>query len=390
MNIILVADLYYPLVNGCSYFIQRLALQLKERGHQVIVIAPSESFSYTIKEIDGITVYGMRSYPTFVYPKFRLCFLPFSGKRIEKIVNNFKPDVIHFQWHFGVNRAVLKVAKKMGIRTIGTNHFMPETMVHYLPFSKYVARPLIHLAWKDFARVFKQMDQITTPTQIAADLITPYFKQPVIPISCGIDLQRFRPGQCTKAVRARYGIPEKPVLLYVGRLDREKNLDVVIKASAKALKDLDFHLIIAGCGTEKKGLTNLVKELNLQASVTFTGFVPNEVLPTLYCIANCFIIAGTAELQSIATMEAMASALPVLAVDAVALPELVHEGVNGYLFQIADINEFAKKIKRMTQDKQLRDTMGKESIDCITAHEIGVVMDKYEMIYKPAAVIPSI
>ena len=382
MKILIVADLYYPQVSGCSYFAQRLACQLTQRGHSVVVIAPSESFVFTDRVIGGVRVYGVRSYPVFLYPKFRLCFFPFYSKKIEKIVHDFKPDVIHFQHHLGVNRAVLRVAKKKGVPTVATNHFMPETMLHYLPLYSIFGSAMIRLAWKDFASVFKRIDRITTPTKIAASLIAPYFTKPITPISCGIDLTRFKPGQNSEELRQRYHIPQVPVLLYVGRLDKEKNLEFVIQAAARAMKSVDFQLVIAGIGARKKALVKWVHDLCIETKVTFTGFVPDEDLPKLYCLADCFVIAGTAELQSIVTMEAMASALPILAVDAVALPELVIHGENGFLFNPTDVMGLEEKIVLVLNNMVLKKSMAQKSIEYIAPHDLEKVMCKFEAIYS--------
>ena len=382
MNVLIAADLYYPLANGCSYFAQRLAFQLQQLGHRVIVIAPSESLGHTEREINGVKVFGLRSYPLFLYPKFRICFLPLYSKTIDTIIETFKPDVIHFQHHFPVNRAVLKVAKKKGIPTVATNHFMPETMFHYVPFYSLLGPAMLKLAWKDFARVYRKMDKITTPTKTAERLISTYFTKPVIPISCGIDLHRFKPGQDTDALRERYRISNKPVLLYVGRLDKEKNLEFVIQAAAVAMRRVDFQLVIAGKGARKKNLQKLVAELHMAKETIFMGFVSDDDLPALYCLADCFVIAGTAELQSIVTMEAMASALPILAADAVALPELVINGENGFLFHVEDQSGLVEKIETLFNDEGLRKKMGQKSLELITPHDIKTVLPQFEEVYR--------
>lgn len=382
MNILIAADLYYPLINGCSYFAQRLAAKLQEFGHNVLVIAPSETLAYTERVINDVRVFGVRSFPLFRYPEFRISLSPLYNKRIEKIITDFKPDVIHCQFHFGVNRAVLKVAKKNGIPTVATNHFMPDTMVHYVPFSSLISPMLLKLAWMDFARVYRKMDTVTTPTKRAASLIDTYFSKPVLPISCGIDLNKFKPNQDTECLRARYAIPDKPVLLYVGRLDKEKNLDQVIRAAAKAMQRVDFQLVLAGTGVLKKELLKLASSLGIADKITFTGFVPNDDLPNLYCLADCFIIAGTAELQSIVTMEAMATSLPVLAVDAVALPELVIDGENGFLFQLSDVEVLAQKMEIIFTNKELRERMAQKSYELIARHDINKVMKQFEATYK--------
>lgn len=382
MKILIAADLYYPQVNGCACFSQRLAKQLLLKGHNVLVLAPSESWAFTTKAINGINVFGVRSCPILFYPGFRFCLSLWYSKKIAATVLAFAPDIIHCQFHFGVNRAVLKIAKRHKIPIIATNHFMPDTMVHYVPLASIFGHWLLQIAWKDFAKVYAKMDLITTPTKIASKLIAKYFASPVMPISCGIDLNLFKPGREARYLRDRYALAARPLLLYVGRLDKEKNLDVVIRASALAMRTLDFQLVIAGQGTQLDNLRKLAENLRIRDRVLFVGFVPDVDLPYLYCLADCFIIAGTAELQSIVTMEAMATALPILAVDAVALPELVIHGHNGYLFSLNNPDDLANKIKLIFTDANLRKKLGQTSYALIAAHSMDKVIGEYEAIYQ--------
>ena len=149
-----------------------------------------------------------------------------------------------------------------------------------------------------------------------------------------------------------------------------------------AMKSIDFQLVIAGCGALEKKLKKLVVDLSITHAVTFTGFIPDEDLPNLYCLADSFIMAGTAELQSIATMEAMASALPILAVDAVALPELIKHGENGFLFPAMDISQLTKYIEVIFTNEPLRKTMAQKSLEFISVHSIDKVMHRFVEIYR--------
>ena len=382
MRILISADTYFPQVNGCSYFTQRLAYNLQSQGHEVRVIAPSEKFKNTDTVIHSVRVFGVHSYPILFYPKFRFCLLLFRNAFVEKVIDDFKPDVIHIQAHFAVNRMVVKYALKKKIPVVATNHFMPENLVHYVPFHSVIGPPIIKFAWNDFSKVYKKAGRITTPTATAARLIQPYFPTTVIPISCGINLNTFNPKNNGEYLKERYNIKALPILLYVGRLDKEKNVDFVIKALAETLKKTKLQFIIAGSGAERNNLKELSKTLGIESKVIFTGFVPDIDLPNLYAIADCFIIAGTAELQSIVTMEAMASGLPVLGVNAVALPELVRDGQNGFLFKDGDIQDLSTKMTRIFSDQNLRKSMSAKSLEFIAAHDIASSTRKFEEVYK--------
>ncbi len=381
MKILFVADTYYPHINGVYYFIQRLALQLKACGHEVAVLAPSASWEHTITEIDGITVFGISTLPMPYYKSVRIPF-PFKlKKQVSNIIDDYNPDVIHLQGHFALSKMVLAVNKKHNIPVIATNHFMTENLTCFIPWNKL--HPLVERwLWHGFSKVFNKTVCVTTPTLTAANIIRPKLNVTVIPVSNGINLERFSTVLNINCVRKKFSIPVKPILLSVGRLDPEKHLDEVLEAAAIALKKSNFCLVIAGKGREKNSLEKLAINLGIQKNVIFTGFVPDEDLPRLYRISTCFITASIAELQSLATMEAMASGLPVIATDAGALAELVHHQLNGYLSKPGSVETMAASITNIFNSHDLQVKMGEMSLRYIRQHDIGKTVTKYEELYN--------
>ena len=381
MKIFFVADTYYPHINGVYYFIERLASRLQSKGHEVTVFAPSATIHYTQTKIDNINVHGLPSLSVLFYKSIRFPVPFLLKKRIDNIINECKPDIIHIQGHFAISSTILKINKKYNIPIIATNHFMPENLTCFVPgnsLKKIVGEWL----WKGFTKVFNQTAIVTTPTETGAKLIRAKLAVSVIPVSNGIDLKRFSPKTNTKGIRKKYLIPEKPILLSVGRLDPEKHLNEVLEASAIALKSTDFCLVICGKGVKRASLERQAKKLGIIQNVVFTGFVSNEDLPNLYKISTCFITASIAELQSLATMEAMASGLPVIAANAGALAELVHHGKNGYLFDSGNINAIAKSVSSIFDNSLLQNEMAKNSRKYIAEHDIEETVTIYENLYK--------
>jgi len=383
MKILIATDTYYPDVNGAAYFAYRLATILAERGHNVFVMCPSRSFKNMVSNDKGVTVYGISSIPVPVYQNFRISPL-FISRIIRRAVEEISPDIVHIQNHFLIGKQAVSTAKKLGIPVIGTNHFMPENLVHYLHLPEIAEKWLRKFAWRECIRIFKQLDFVTTPTKTAVALLkNAGFSKDVMPISCGIDLDRFKPTNDGAYLERRFAIPtDKPVLLYVGRLDKEKRIDLILRALPDILRVTSVHLVLAGIGKEKQKLEELTEKLGIQKAVTFTGFVPDEDLQNIYRIADIFVIAGIAELQSIVTMEAMASGLPVVAVNAMALPELVHDGENGYLFSDGDKQMLAEKIIAILTNQTMRAQMAKKSLEIIKDHDINKIIEKYESIYN--------
>ena len=383
MKILIAADTYYPHVNGASYFTQRLAFYLQQRGHRVLVIAPSRTFKNEFYTHET-PIQGIRSIPVLIHKDFRVSLPILLGSTVENVIAAYAPEIVHVQGHFFICNAVLKEAKKLGLPTVGTNHFMPENLTHYSHLPAFAMRWLQKWGWKWFRAVFEELDIVTTPTQTGARLLQQIgFKKEVLPISCGIDRSRFCPSANGNGLRKKYSLPEgKKILLYVGRVDREKNIDLILRGLSRVVRTSNVHLVIAGRGAEENRLKRLERSLGLHERVTFAGFVPDEDLPGLYAMADCFIIAGTAELQSIVTLEAMASGLPVIGVRAMALPELVHPGANGCLFYPGDESGVADCITAVFADASRRKEMSAGSLAIIERHDIEQTINQFESIYR--------
>lgn len=375
MKIVLATDNYYPNINGASVFAMRLARKLKDRGHEVLVIAPGASHKTQYSEHDGVRIFGLTSFP------FKGIWIPyplFVARKIRKALKDFQPDIVHLQCHFLVGRATFLEARKLKIPVVGTNHFMPENLSHYLHLPKPLEHLLNRLAWKHFCRTYRHLARITSPTRTAANLLNNVgLNREVMVISNGIDLSRFHPSK-RKTLK-------QPTLVFVGRLDKEKHIEQVILALHQVKDRIDMEFHIGGKGAQKKYLQALVKKFGLEERVKFLGFVPDGDLPILYASADCAVTAGIAELQSISSMEAMACGLPVIAVNAMALPELVSDGENGFLFEPGDIRGLGEALVKVFSDEHLRRRMSQKSLELIAEHDINKVVSDFENLYRDAA-----
>ncbi|WP_461962910.1 glycosyltransferase [Curtobacterium sp. 24E2] len=326
LRILIAADTFPPDVNGAATFAEQLAVGLAERGHEVHVVAPASSRNYGTfdEEHQGVTlvVHRLKSYKWPLHAWLRFVW-PWSVKKwTGPILDAVKPDVLHIQSHVVIGRGIVPEANARGIRVIATNHFMPENLLEYTPFGKWTLPIALKIAWSDAAKTYRLADTITTPTNLAADYLRKAIAgQRVLAISCGIDASRYV---------AREGRPVGNDVVFVGRVAPEKNLDVLVRAVALLPGSLAATLTIVGDGEMIPKLTALAKELGLEDRVRFLGFVSDESKRTALTNGTVFAMPSTAELQSISSLEAMASGLPVVAADSMALPHLI-DG-NGYLF----------------------------------------------------------
>jgi 1,2-diacylglycerol 3-alpha-glucosyltransferase len=200
-------------------------------------------------------------------------------------------------------------------------------------------------------------------------------------ISNGVDLARFQPRPRNDNLARRLGIPRKPTVLYTGRLDADKCMDVWVGSIPYVLEQMDAHFIIGGNGTDRARLENNVARLGLASHVSFPGFLASEDYPGVYSLADVFAISSPTELQSIVTLEAAASGLPLVAVNAGALPELVQNGLNGFHFEPGNSRQMAEALVRVLKDPGLQRRMGRESRKIALGHDLWGAMRKYEALY---------
>jgi len=388
MKIVIGSDTYYPDVNGASYFSGRLAGGIRGRGHEVYVLCASRSVRAEVVRRAGVIEHRLPSVPVPYYSGFRFSPPPFLFRRVLRGVEHIEPDVIHVQSHYFIGRALIRAAEKLDIPVVATNHFMPDNLVHYLRLAERAEEAVVDHLWRDFTRVFNQADLITAPTPFAARLIEEKgIDREVIPLSCGIDLSRFNVRNYGDRFRDKYGVPEQPTCMYVGRLDAEKRVGDLIRALSIVREEVDAQLVIVGDGHQRAELIELAEREGVEGYVIFTGFVEDEDLPGAYAASDVFCIASVAELQSIVTMEAMATGKPVIAADAKALPHLVREGVNGHLFKPGDAGTLASRLAEILADEGKRATMGKRSIEIVAQHDFEKVLTAFEELYDLAILL---
>ena len=380
LRVLIAADTFPPDINGAARFTERLAGGLVRNGNDIHVIAPAISKQHgTFTEVhDGVamTVHRIRSHRVIIHKTLRFVNPLTLKKKVDLILDGFEPDAIHSQSHMVLGRILVKSGRERNIRLIATNHIMPENLLKYLHLPNFLEKRVKARLWKDSGKVLANYDHVTTPTRRAAELLEEAAGiENVLAISCGIDATKFtNPTPTTN----------KPFrVLFLGRLDWEKHIHNLLRAMAKFPKDIEFFVEIAGDGSQRKYLNDLAKELKIADRVSFLGHITEEELPLAYERATVFAMPSIAELQSIATMEAMASGRPVVAANAMALPHLVHHGDNGYLFEPDDVDDFYQcLLKIATADQKELNRLSENSIHLIQSHDIKRTLAIFEGLYR--------
>jgi len=385
MKILIAADLHWPTINGVATFSRNLAQGLADRGHEVLVIAPSQRRSgRPDEEWDGnYLIKRTASVPFPFYQNFRISLAP--QREIKKIFQEFEPDIVHLQMCLTIGNATQKYALKYGVPIVATNHAIPDNLLDNLRYMAPMSKPIGYVITEYGVRFHRKVDHVTLPTQSAIDLFgEERLDVPVEPVSNGIDLSKFTPTPVDHSVIAKFKIPQnQPVITYIGRTDAEKHLHVLLEAFARTLHSTEAnpHLLVVGFGTDLERLKNLSYELRIHSHVTFTGRVSDEEIVELHKVGDIFAMPSPAELQSIATLEAMASGKPVVAVDAGALRELCQDGRNGYLCDKDDVECFSAALTELVNDEKLRKKFARESLAIAATHDIKHTLDKFEQIY---------
>lgn len=380
LRVLIGCDTFSPDVNGAARFAERLAAGLVQRGHDVHVVAPSKrmnrtgSFSETI-EGERMTVHRWTSWRWYPHDWLRFV-LPWRARSYaRKLLDAVRPDVIHIQSHIVVGRALAKEGAKRGIRIVATNHVMPENVLDFTLLPERAKRVFVRWGWNDADRVLTRAAAVTTPTRRAADFLERNtHRRGVLPVSCGL-----RASDYTADLEPRTANR----LVFVGRVTLEKEIDVILRAIPRIDPELDVSLTVVGDGDQRKSLEKLAQDLGIADRVRFTGRVSDQQLRAHLTEASVFVIASIAELQSIATMEAMASGLPIVAANAMALPHLVQEGENGHLFQAGNDRELAEHVEAVLglAPEQYR-RMQQASLEAVKVHDIDRTLDTFESLYR--------
>ena len=411
MKIVISTDIYYPMINGVAVFSRNLATGLKKRGHQVMVLAPSITGEFGVEkdEEGGFTVVRLKSKRMYLYPDqiekvpedkkllgikmpqllykngLHVSYNPYSD--IKRVLDDFKPDIIHDQTPGPLALAVFRYARKHNVPIVSTDHAYPDNMTQQVKLPKIAKKPINAAMNAYFVSFLKRSEYATMPTEQAIEDLLPKnrrrFNVPVEALSNGIDLSRFARGRANAEIYERYHIPKGvPIVLYIGRVDPEKSLDILMKAFGKVLEKVpNAHIVVVGDGTAREKLESIAAKGGYSDHAFFTGRVIGDDLPQLYRTGTMFAITSKTETQSIVLMEAMASGLPAVAVRAGAIPELVKHGKNGYICEPDDVDGVARGIVRILSDAELREKMSNESVKRIAKHDISHTLTRMEEIY---------
>lgn len=342
-----------PFIGGVPISIDRLMTGLRRLGASVLLVAPRyERREDRSEEPDVLRVPVLAGLGLAAGLPIANIFRPSTAARVRA----FAPDIVHLHHPFWMGSLGLFIARRLGIPAIYTYHTRFEHFAHYVPVPGRLFRNLIsHYMIKRFANM---CFGVIVPTPSAREYLHVLgVKSRVIVQPTGVDLdalREVRPAERDELRRA-LDLGDEAVLISVSRLSREKNLDFLLRAFRLVVERSarPVRLVIVGEGQERPALEALVDELGLRGRVSLPGAFPVERMPVVYSLGDLFVFASTSETQGMVIVEAMAAGLPVVAIRASGIEDLVQDGHNGFKTR-GDPSEWADRVLELLEDDALR------------------------------------
>ncbi len=386
MRIGLFTDTYPPFINGVSTSIAMLESALRKQGHDVFVVTVNpETMSYDFDTDKNVI--RLPGIPIGIYD-YRLSGI-YPLKAINKI-KEWKLDIIHSHTEFGVGTFARIMAKQLDIPIVHTYHTMYEDYVHYITkgYFDFASKKAVEYFTKFYCD--KTVSELIVPTKKTYDLFKKKYEynRNIHIVPTGIEVERFykenNDPKKIEELKKKYNIKKDDfVILFVGRLAEEKNVQFLIDNQTELVKhNKKCKLLIIGDGPDAEKLKTQSKDLKLDNNVIFTGKVPWSEVHEYYQLGSLFVSASHTETQGLTLLEAMAAGIPVVALDDEAFKDVVVDDLNGYLFM--DDKGYISSIEKLMDDKKKYDRMCSQARINGEAHSSKYYAEKVLDVYKMA------
>lgn len=361
MRIGLFTDAYPPFINGVATSVLMLKQGLEKMGHKVYVVTVNdESFSYKetegVLKIPSIPIGIMNFRQSGIYPL-----------RALKIIKRWNLDVIHTHTEFSIGTFARLISKQFNIPLVHTYHTMYEEYIYYITkgYFNHASKKLV-----EYLTLFlcdKTIDELIVPTEKAKDLFKEKYKvkRDVHVIPSGIDTERFHKENVDKLsvikLKKSLSIGMRDfIVLYVGRIAKEKSIDFLIKNFPDVLKRIPkAKMIIVGDGPDLKDLIDMTNDLKLEDKIIFTGRVLWDDIPKYYAMSNIFVTASTSETQGLTVIEAMGASKPVVAIKDESFELVITDKKDGLFFE--DEKQYVDLVERLYKEKTFYNEISKEA-----------------------------
>lgn len=386
MNIGLFSDSFTPEISGVVSSIETLREELEKRGHHVYV--------FTTARPDAPVVPGVFRLPSmpFLFLK-SLRFAIFYTPRAAKSVRKVKLDVIHTQTEFSLGLFGKLMALTLGIPVVHTYHTLYKDYTHYVTKGHFnrISQEMVRLLTRTFCNDCRM---VIAPTGKVSDLLKEYgIRRPIRIIPSGLKLERFTsvagvPEERNR-IRELLGIEnDAPTLVYVGRLAKEKSIDMILEAMPAIVRELPrARLLVVGDGPDRALLQEQARQAGLEQVVLFAGSRPWKDIPSCYGAGDVFVSASKTETQGLTVIEAMAAGVPVVVRDDPSFRSMVEHGTSGLLFN--SMPELASQVVSVLKDASMAARLREGGSRMVRRYSAEAFGEAVESLYREAIALPD-
>lgn len=377
MRIVIISDVYFPRINGVSTSIRTFRAELEELGHEVFLIAPD----YGEVTDDEGWIFRVPSRVVYVDPEDRMMRYR-EVLALEGQLHALQPDLIHIQTPFVAHYAGVRLAKRLQVPTVLTYHtYFEEYLFHYI---RFLPRALLRWSVRHLTRQqCSQVSSVVVPTEAFSQVLRDYGVRTELYINpTGIDLSKFSRGDGER-FRRKYGIPvERPVLVFVGRLVHEKNIEFLLRVVKRVRQTIpDILLLLAGEGPAEESLRQTAVELKLEENLRFIGNLQaSEELCDCYSAGDAFVFASHTETQGLVLLEAMALGVPVISTAKMGTVDIL-KSRRGALVVEEDEEAFAAAVRQLLADEVLQQRLSREGRQYVAAWSAAAMAMRLEDVY---------
>lgn len=372
MKIGFFTDTYTPQINGVVHSIRLFKEALEQRGHEVYVFAPDPDHHE-----DGEVTVRFPSIP-FLFQKEMRVALPISMDAL-RVLDKVDFDIVHSHDPFSIGLFGLNVARRHRVPYVHTYHTLYPEYVHYI-WETRLTRKLAEVLSREFCDA---CDSIVAPSSKVEGYLYDWgVRRRIEVISTGVDIERYANPDPARVVALQEKLaipPDEKVLIFMGRLGREKNVELLLHALWHSRLP-KIRLLICGDGPYRGELESLSRELGIESQVTFAGYLKGPDSVAAYHLADAFAFASTTETQGLVIAEAMAAGLPVVAVRDPATCDFVAHEVNG-LITPHRAESIAAAFDRLLADEAMLGRYSKSASGAVESFSIARQAERLENHY---------
>lgn len=367
------------MTNGVAVSVSTLRRELLARGHRVTVVTarhPQASLDEEgVIRLPSFTWFTARDYPL---PQ------PRPLPQLHRFFRESRPDVIHIQIPFVLGVIGLRIGRRYGIPVVAHYHTLYDRYLHYVPIAP--GSLLRCLLWWHLRRFYRRADATIVPSRFARDYLKRFGVQSSVVevVPTGVE---FHPAPIERdKARACYGLPpDCPIMVYVGRLAREKNLQLLVEMLPMVRRAVPNALLwLVGSGNAEQTLGQRIARMGLAEAVRLQGRVPHAQISAVYSAADLFVFPSVTETQGLVIWEAQAHGLPCVVVNEGGAPESVRDGVDGLLVP-NEAQAFAQAVLRLLKEEPLRRQMSQNALQAqrLTPHQMAQrVLEVYQRVLE--------